>query len=72
MALVQLPTTGFIRQAELIGKPGVKAGLLPISSATLWRRVKTGEFPAPVKLSARVTAWHVAEVEAWIRSRCAA
>jgi len=28
--------------------------------------VKAGEFPAPLKLSARVTAWRRAEVEAWL------
>jgi hypothetical protein len=31
--------------------------ILPWSSATLWRRVKAGQFVQPVKLSERVTAW---------------
>jgi len=46
-----------------------KQGLVPFSSPTLWRKVKTGEFPAPVKLSERVTAWRTADVLAWLQSR---
>ena len=42
-----------------------KPGRLPISSATLWRWVKAGEFPPPVRLSGGVTAWKLAEIEAW-------
>jgi prophage regulatory protein len=60
------PAAGFIRQSELI------PGMVPFSAATLWRRVKSGEFPAPVKLSARVTAWRLSDVHAWMESRTAA
>lgn len=49
-----------------------KRGLLPWSSATLWRKVKAGEFPAPVKLSPGVTAWDLSAVMEWIESRAAA
>lgn len=55
-----LPATGFIRQAQLI--PHV----VPFSSATLWRRCKSGEFPKPVKLSERVTAWRVGDVREFL------
>ena len=51
---------GFIRQKELI------PGIIPFSRATLWRKVKAKEFPAPVKLSANVTAWRVEDVRAWM------
>lgn len=40
--------------------------ILGFSPATLWRRVKAGTFPAPVKLSERVTAWLVKDVREWI------
>lgn len=56
----QLPETGYIRQAQLI------PGIIPFSSATLWRKVKAGTFPAPVKLSERVTAWNVESIRAWM------
>ncbi len=56
----KLPETGYVRQRQLI--PDV----LPISSATLWRWVKTGTFPQPVKLSNRVTAWRVEAVREYL------
>ena len=58
-----LPKTGFVRQSQLIPAP------VPFSSATLWRRVKAGTFPKPVKLSAGVTAWRVEDVRAWIAAQ---
>lgn len=61
-----LPATGYVRQAQLIPAP------VPFSSATLWRKVAAGEFPAPVKLSARVTAWRVGEVRAWLEAHARA
>lgn len=57
-----LPAVGFVRQKQLI------PAIVPFSSATLWRKVASGEFPAPVKLSARVTAWRVEDVRAWMAS----
>lgn len=54
---------GYLRQAQLI------PAIVPFSSATLWRKVKKGEFPAPYKLSERITAWKVEDVRAWLMSR---
>lgn len=50
----------FLRQSDLIPK------MLPFAAATLWRKVKSGDFPAPVKISVAVTAWRRDEVEAWL------
>jgi predicted DNA-binding transcriptional regulator AlpA len=58
-----LPDTGYLRQAQLI--PHV----VPVSSATLWRMCKSGKFPKPVKLSARVTAWNVGLIRVWLASQ---
>ena len=57
-----LPLEGFIRQSALI------PNIVPFSAATLWRKVKSKDFPAPVKLSERVTAWRVQEVRAWLQA----
>ena len=57
-----LPTAGFIRQSVFLPH-------LAFSATTLWRKVKQGSFPKPVKLSERVTAWRAEEVHAWINSR---
>jgi prophage regulatory protein len=65
-AFGELPATGYVRQSQLIPT------IVPFSSATLWRKVKTGEFPRPFKLSERVTAWAVEDVRAWMQSRSVA
>lgn len=58
-----LPNDGYLRQSQLV------PGRIPFSAATLWRKVKDGSFPAPVKLSERVTAWRSADVSAWMAAR---
>lgn len=58
-----LPDTGYLRAAQLI--PDV----VPFSSATLWRKCKAGSFPKPVRLSARVTAWRVSSIRAWLQEQ---
>lgn len=55
----EMPHAGYIRQAGLLA-------ILPISSATLWRWVAKGDFPQPVKLSPRITAWSIEAVQAWL------
>ncbi|MDA8095791.1 MAG: AlpA family phage regulatory protein [Betaproteobacteria bacterium] len=62
-----LEQTAFLREKQLVGDARNNvAGLLPFSRATLWRRVKDGSFPRPVKLSERTTAWPTAEVRRWM------
>jgi len=46
-----------MRQRELLT-------LLPFSAATLWRKVRAGTFVQPLQLSARVTCWSRAKVQA--------
>lgn len=58
-----LQKNGYVRQSQLI--PHV----LPFSHATLWRMVKAGKFPAPVKLSERVTAWKSSAIVEWLEAR---
>jgi predicted DNA-binding transcriptional regulator AlpA len=62
-ASYDLPNTGYIREKQLIPR------IIPFSSATLWRKIVKGEFPRPVKLSERVSAWRVEEIRAWMASR---
>lgn len=40
--------------------------MLPFSAPTLWRMVKAGTFPKPIKLGERITAWRIEEVQSWI------
>lgn len=58
----------FFRVRELASTPK-HGGRYPISRATLWRWVKRGEFPSPVRLSGGVTAWPIEIIENWERQR---
>lgn len=52
--------TGFLRLNEVLR-------LIPLSSSTFWRKVKSGEFPQPVKISERCTAWRVEDINDLIK-----
>ncbi len=54
-----IPQEGFVRQPVVLK-------VLGISRATLWRRIESGDYPRPVKLSPRVTAWRVKDIRALI------
>lgn len=41
------------------------------SAATIYRSIKAGTFPAPVKTGVRASAWVGAEINAWIAERIA-
>ena len=47
----------YIREREIIQ-------ILPISRAHWWAGVKSGKFPAGIKLSPRVTVWRASDIEA--------
>ena len=43
-----------------------------LSRTTIWRRVKSGDFPAPVRLGSLATrsvGWRESEIRKWIESR---
>jgi predicted DNA-binding transcriptional regulator AlpA len=54
----------FIRLRQLI-----RDRYVPFSKPTLWRRVKDGTFPQPIRLSPGVTAWRLSDITAWQTSR---
>jgi predicted DNA-binding transcriptional regulator AlpA len=57
-----LPESGYIRIQKLIE-------IIPFSESTIWRKVKKGTFPAPVKLSEQITGWRVEDIRAWMLSK---
>ncbi|MFZ4875003.1 helix-turn-helix transcriptional regulator [Janthinobacterium sp. Mn2066] len=57
-----------IRLADLASTKD-RPGKLPVSRDTIWRWVRAGKFPAPFKLSNRVTVWDLDQVEAFITKR---
>ncbi len=42
--------------------------IVPVSRAVWWKGVRSGRFPAGLKLGARVTCWRKSDLEALIRS----
>jgi prophage regulatory protein len=50
-----LPSTGYVRLPDVLK-------VFPVSKSTWWAGVKSGRYPAGVKLSARVTAWRVENI----------
>lgn len=65
----QLPETGFLRLPQIIGDskatPPIPA-LIPVGRTTWWAGVKSGRFPAPVKLGAQTRLWRVEDIRAFI------
>ncbi len=49
----------YIRPTQLI-----KERFVPFSAPTLWRKVKDGNFPQPVKING-ITAWPLSVIRAW-------
>jgi predicted DNA-binding transcriptional regulator AlpA len=65
----QVPETGFLRLAQIIGNRNVSPpipAIVPISKSSWWAGVKTGRFPKPVKLGPRMTVWRVEDIRALV------
>ncbi|MUV15438.1 helix-turn-helix transcriptional regulator [Noviluteimonas gilva] len=55
----------------LLRLPQVKART-GLSRSEIYRRISSGDFPAPVKLGERASAWPENEVTEWCEARIAA
>ncbi|UGA46127.1 AlpA family transcriptional regulator [Bradyrhizobium quebecense] len=42
-----------------------------LSHSTIWRKIRSGEFPAPVRLGPQSVGWIEREVDGWIAERVA-
>lgn len=62
------PATGALILERL---PQVKART-GLGRSEIYRRIAAGNFPAPIKLGERASAWSAAEVDSWITNRIAA
>lgn len=54
-----LPQTGFVRLSKILLH-------IPVSRSTWWAGVKSGKYPAPVKLGENTTAWRAEDIHALI------
>lgn len=39
-----------------------------LKKAEIYRRIKLGQFPKPLKLGARAVAWQASAIDAWAKS----
>jgi len=56
-------------QTKRISARPASKGILGVGKTTLWRWVKEGFFPQPIKLSEGVTVWRLSEVQSWLDSK---
>lgn len=56
-----LPNDVLLRLPQVLAR-------VPVGKSTLWLWVREGRFPKPIKLGPMTTAWHAADVAAWIDS----
>jgi prophage regulatory protein len=57
------------RPVERLIRIGEVKRLTGLSTATLYRKISTKEFPRPVQLGAAARAWALSEVQNWIAGR---
>ena len=43
--------------------------LIPLSRSTLWRAIRKGKFPAPVRISENAVAWRASDIQQWFDTR---
>lgn len=66
-----LPDIGYVRVHQIIGRPASKnraetPAVIPVSAATWWRGVKSGEYPAGVLIAPRIRVWSVESIRALV------
>lgn len=70
--MVHNSATAFATGALVLERlPQVKART-GLGRSEIYRRISVGQFPAPIKLGERASAWNAAEVDEWIAARIAA
>lgn len=55
MQLNMIPNTGFVRLPQILA-------VIPVGKSTWWAGVKSGKYPAPVKLGANTTVWKAEDI----------
>ena len=63
IAFNDLPDIAMIQVGPLINFK-----VLPYSATTIWRKCRTGEFPAPIKMSSGITAWKVGDIRRYLEA----
>jgi len=54
---------------KTIAKLSQVKGVTPLSTSTIYRLMKKGEFPKQIKLSDRSSGWVLEEIEQWVEDK---
>jgi prophage regulatory protein len=57
---------------RILRKPTVRERIGNPSEATLWRWIRAGNFPAPIRIGPNSVGWLETEINEWIAARAAA
>lgn len=68
MSQNEQPRTTQTTQRMLLRLPSVEE-ITAVKKSTVYALMKAGQFPTPVKLSARAVAWRSEEIMEWVESR---
>ena len=66
-----IPEYGFLRLKQIVGDPKATPPLqpiIPVKKTCWWAGVKSGRFPAPIKLGPNVALWRVEDIRALVAS----
>ncbi|MBM3790902.1 MAG: AlpA family phage regulatory protein [Acidobacteria bacterium] len=44
---------------------------VPLSRSTIWRKVRDGSFPKPIRMSKSAVGWLASEIQEWIAEQAA-
>lgn len=69
-----LPEMGFLRLRQIIGDPDTNPptpALIPIGKSTWWEGVRSGRFPAAVRLGPKTTVWTISSIRAFLDQKAA-
>ena len=59
--LADLPDDTLITQRDVLH-------IIRVSRTSLWRGVKTGQYPEPIKMGPRMNRWHLGKIRELVRS----
>ncbi|MFP4649170.1 MAG: helix-turn-helix transcriptional regulator [Halorhodospira sp.] len=55
-------------QQRLLRRPEVEQ-ITGLARATIYEQIRSGDFPAPLKIGKRAVAWRLSDIEAWLNGR---
>lgn len=65
MAILDSDQTALIRRKQVLARTG-------LARSTLYKLISQGDFPSPVRITAKAVAWTNSDINNWIAGRISA